>query len=422
MDHGATTLAAGAALAAALGLLAHDFAVRRQWPLGVVLTLLGVGLASGYRLLATLHLLPLLSSVQLSGLSGAYADGLLLALLPPLIFEASFKLETRALRRDGGLIVLLATVGVALTAVLVAWPLAALGVLPLWTAVVFGALIAATDPVAALAVLGAAGVPKRLLTLLEGESLVNDGTAIVLYGTLVTAALAPVPPSGGLVLLTVARVLLVAAGGVLVGLLTALAARADWSRTKSLPTRQLATTAAAAYVSYLAAELAGASGVLATMTAGLVLGHPIRSRGRLSPAAVAVIEPAWESAAMLANGIVFLGLGVLCALLPWSDGLWTLAHGAIALLVVLVVRAVLVAALVGGFGILRPTLALPLSSQIVLSWGGLRGGLALALALKLPPDLPGRRHAIEVAAIVAVGSLVLGGGTMGPLVRRLRFR
>jgi CPA1 family monovalent cation:H+ antiporter len=324
--------------------------------------------------------------------------------LPPLIFEAAFHLNVEAVRRNLPTILLFAVPGVIVNMLLVGAIVAWGAGLSLSLALVFGALIAATDPVAVVAIFRRMGVPKRLEVLLEGESLLNDGTAIVLF----QLAVAAVTLGGfnlGQGLIDFVRV---SAGGLLVGLvlgwlISRMIARIDDHLVETTLTTVLA------FGSYLVAEQLGVSGVLAVVVAGLVNGN-LGPRG-MSPTTRIVVFNFWEYVAFLANSAVFLLIGLRIDLpelaANWQPILWAVAG-------VLVSRAVVV------YGVSLLSGRLPWAWRHVLYWGGLRGGIALALALSLPESLgPGRTTITVMALGVVLFTLVGQGLTAGPLVRRL---
>ena len=189
-------------------------------------------------------------------------------ILPPLLFEAALNLHARDLRRDWPPIVALAFVGVVLGAAVVAGGLYLLG-WPLKPALAFGALISATDPIAVIALLRERGMTGRLAILIESESLANDGAAAVLFALATMGGLSGDLPGVGE---TVTSFFWIAGGGVLIGAAIAGAALLLVWRTEEYLV-ETAITAVAAYGSFLVAERFGASGVLATVTAGLVLGN-----------------------------------------------------------------------------------------------------------------------------------------------------
>jgi CPA1 family monovalent cation:H+ antiporter len=329
------------------------------------------------------------------------------AFLPPLIFEAAIQLRWPDLRKDLLVILTFATVGVLLAATATA---IGMHYLAHWTwisALVFGVLIAATDPVSVIATFKDAGVHGRIRLLVEAESLFNDGTAAVGF----TAALA-FASGQSLGVLGVTRTLFImiagslVCGAVVAGLVLLLAGATDDHLV------EITFTTVAAFGSFLLAEHFHLSGVLATLTAGLVIGNV----GHLTIAAEtrAAVEEFWEYVAFVANSLIFLLIGMRLANQNYA---FVLLPALIAILIVTVGRAVSIYPL--SFLFARSKLRIKSQHQHVLFWGGLRGALALALALGLPPEMPGREAIITVAFAVVAFSIFVQGLTIKPLMRRL---
>jgi CPA1 family monovalent cation:H+ antiporter len=386
-----------------------------------------LGLAMVVAILARRLRLPYTVGLVLSGLALALArvdagvplthDVIFDVILPPLLFEAAIAIRWSELKRDLALVVALATLGVVLCAAIVAAGLTILLGWPTSAALTFGALIAATDPIAVIAMLRESGVKGRLRMIIEAESLINDGVAALLFVLVVAtfgdAANAPTPVA------VVGEALLVGGGGVAVGLVAAAIAILLAGRTKD-HLIETALTAVAAYGSFLAAERLGASGVLATVSAGLVMGNlgvlaNEADRFALSSEGRAFVVAFWEFAAFLANSLVFLLIGLALATTPTGP------VGALVVVVALALvgRAAAVYPIAFAFGRSRWRISGP--ERHFLWWSGLRGALALALALSLAPTTP-HRHEILVGAFGVVAFSVLVQGLTAKLaLRRLRL-
>ena len=336
---------------------------------------------------------------------------LILALfVPPLVFEAAFHLNIHELRRNLPTILFLAVPGVILTMLIIGGLLVFSIKLSLPIALLFGALIAATDPVAVVALFRTLGVPKRLSVLIEGESLFNDGTAIVLFNLMLAVALT----SKVNLIDSVGKFFIVSFGGIIVGLvlgwlIAQLIARVDNYLIETTLTTVLA------FGSYLAAEKLGFSGVLAVLAAGLVNGN-IGQQG-MSPTSRIVILNFWEYIAFLTNSLVFLLIGLqvnITALISsWQPIL-------LAILAVFVARFVVVYGL--SWLVNRVAEPIPLSWQHVLNWGDLRGAISLALVLSLPQSLGAERDLLRVMTFgLVLFTLLVQSTTMGPLIRRLKI-
>ncbi len=338
-------------------------------------------------------------------------------LLPPLLFEGALSLPRQALQKDAWPIGLMATGGVGIAVLVLACGMKGIAGWPWSAALILGALLAATDPVSVLALFKEAHIGGRLRHVMEAESLLNDGVAAVVF-SLAVAATAATHAGGGMAGPKIGGLAWMAAGGVLIGAGAALAAIALTWRTTD-PLVETTLTMVAAYGAFALAEGAHASGVLATVTAGLVMGNAGMMRqedtGAISARGREVVAAFWEFAAFVANSLVFLLIGVRLAHIPFA----TLGVGALALAVVLALagRALSVYGLCAVFA--RTRLRFDPRHQHALFWGGLRGALALALALSLPPNLP-RRDAIVIAAFGVVAfSVITQGLTMPLLLRRL---
>ena len=340
-------------------------------------------------------------------------------ILPPLLFEAAVTLAWKDLRADLLPIVVLSTFGTVVSVAVVAAGMICLLHWPLPSALIFAALIAATDPVAVIAMFKDNGLTGRLRLLVESESLFNDGVAALLF----TLALTWAQASDGRpqTLVDLASTLgLTVAGGIAVGLVCGGAAIALAGRT-SEPLVEAALTTVAAYGSLLLAENLHASGVFATVTAGLLMGNlgilRAGDRNLLSLKGREFVLSFWEFAAFVANSMIFPLIGIAVGSIPFAT-LWAMPILAI-ICIVLVSRGVSVYPLCLLF--LRSRTPISMPEQHVLWWGGLRGALALALALSLPHTAP-LRDAIVVATFdVVVFSIVIQGLTMPLLLRHLGF-
>lgn len=328
-------------------------------------------------------------------------------LLPPLIFEAAFSLEWQQLKSDLPLVLVLATVGVVLSAAVTTAGMHMLAHWPWASALVFGALISATDPVSVIAAFKGARVEGRLRVLVESESLFNDGTAAVLFAICVAAATGNSPtPWGASVTLVWTIVGSLACGAVVAYGTLLLAGRTNDQFV------EITFTTVAAYGSFLLAEHFHLSGVLATLVAGLMLGN-IRAMKYIPPEDREAIQSFWVYAAFVANSIVFLLIGIRVGRQHFH-GAWVPVL--VAILLVLLSRAVAVYPCCGLFS--RTKLRVTMRHQHVLFWGGLRGALALALALSLPPEVPQQESIISTSFAVVAFSIFVQGLTMKPMLRR----
>ena len=329
-------------------------------------------------------------------------------LLPPLIFEAALYIDWKELRKDLLVIVTYATVGVVLSAgVTAAFMHYAAG----WAwqaAILFGVLIAATDPVSIIATFKEAKVKGRLRLLVEAESLFNDSTAAVAF--VLVLAFAMDEPLG--IGTSIWKLLSSGIGGIVCGLFVGGVILLIIGRTRDHLV-ELSMTTLAAFGSFWLAEHFHLSGILATTTAGLMVGNltafgPITEKGERS------IEHFWEFAAFVVNSVIFIILGINLASQDFAKASIPIV---VAIVAVVVGRAVAVypcSALFAG-----SSLKVDGKLQHVLFWGGLRGALALALALGIPESLPFRQEILTVTFGVVAFSVFVQGLTITPLLRRL---
>ncbi|MGE5224123.1 MAG: Na+/H+ antiporter [Omnitrophica WOR_2 bacterium] len=334
---------------------------------------------------------------------------LILALfVPPLIFEAAFHLNISDLRQNLVAILVLAVPGVILTMLIIGGVLVFGTSLSLPVALVFGALIAATDPVAVVALFRILGVPRQLEVLVEGESLFNDGTALVLFNLMLAVAI-----TGHFSLVqSILDFVRVAAGGAVVGLVLGWAVSRLIARIDDYLIETTLTTVLA-FGSYLIAEQLHFSGVLAVVAAGLINGN-LGPQG-MSPTTRIILFNFWEYLAFLANSLVFLLIGlqieIPTLLRSWQPILW--AIGAVLAARILVIY---------GLSWAASRLGEPVSKRwrYVLVWGGLRGALSLALALSLPIAFgPDRSLLLTMTFGVVLFTLLVQATTMRPFIRKL---
>ncbi len=270
----------------------------------------------------------------------------------------------------------------------------------------FWRLIAATDPVSVIAIFREAGARGRLVLLVEAESLFNDGTAAVFFALVLEwlKGRSPTPYE------TVVQLLLTAGGGLLCGWIIAGLALLLVGNTQD-HLIEIALTTVAAYGSFLFAEQFQMSGVLATLGAGLMLGN-VGSRGWISDRGKRAAQDFWEYAAFVANSLIFLLIGIHVGMQDFR-AVWPAAL--IAILLVTLGRAAAVYPCCAIF--LRSAQRVSAKQQHILFWGGLRGALALALALALPPEVARRETIITISFAVVAFSIFVQGLTMKPMLR-----
>jgi CPA1 family monovalent cation:H+ antiporter len=327
-------------------------------------------------------------------------------LIPPIVFEGAFHININSLRRDIIPILTFAIPGVILTMAIVG-ALVSFGTgIPIIYALVFGAIVAAIDPVAVIALFKNLGVPKRMQVLLEGESLLNDGTSIVLYGLIIAIA---ITGSKFNLFSSVVDFIRIAGGGVIVGLVLGTLISQIIDRIDDYLIETTLTTILAFGSFLVAEELFHVSGVLAVVGAGLIAGN-IGPAG-MSPTTRIVLFNFWEYAAFFANSFIFLLIGLQIELSSLFSS-WQVIG--IAIIAVLIARAVTI------YGLAWVGRDIPLRWQHVINWGGLRGAISLALALSLPLVLGDARNQLQVMTFgVVIFTLLVQGLSIGPLIRRL---
>lgn len=329
-------------------------------------------------------------------------------LLPPLVFEAALQLDWRQFRGELPLTLTLAFVGVGIAAVLVAGGMHWLVGWGWIGAALFGVLIAATDPVSVIAAFREMRCLPRVSMVVEAESLLNDGVAAVGFGIVSAIATGSSPGIGSIV----PAFLWTLVGGLVIGLAISAAILLIAGRTED-PLVEITLTTVAAYGSFLIAEHVHASGIISALAAGLLTGSfgnrfiSNQSRER--------VHWAWEYFAFLANSFVFILIGMSVASQPLHRLGLTAAAAAVLLVLAGRLLSIYPLALLFRWSRWR----LPASFQHVLFWGGLRGALALALALAVPDTVPERGAIILTAFVVVAFSILVQGLTMPSLIKRL---
>ncbi|MFZ2031548.1 MAG: sodium:proton antiporter [Vitreimonas sp.] len=340
-------------------------------------------------------------------------DFIFFVILPPLLFEAALSLKWNELRADAGILLVLSIIGTIVAAAIVAFGVHVLLAWPLPIAFVFGALIAATDPVAVIAMFKDNGVHGRLRTLMESESLFNDAAAAILFSVALSFANGAAPPALGAFGM---HIVFVVFGGIAVGAAAGALVLLVAGRT-SEHVIEVALTLLAAYGAFIIAERLGASGILATVSAGLVVGNVgvLSKRTLISQRGKTFALEFWDFTAFIANSAVFPLIGLSVAATPFSAAAIPALLGVIVL--VLIGRAATIYPLSLMFSASGQRVSM--AHQHVLWWGGLRGALALALALALPADLLHRQDIVVTTFAVVAFSIVVQGLTMPMLLRRL---
>lgn len=335
--------------------------------------------------------------------------------LPILLFEAAFNIDILDLQKTARSIAMLALPGVLLAATVTA--VVTYYGFKLWKgfpgfswglALLFGTIVAATDPISVLALFREFGVTRRLTFIIEGESLFNDGVAVVLFGVLLTMV-----RGGDFSVLSAVRQFVVSVvGGGGVGVLLGLAMAKIMSLVDD-HLIEITLTTILAFSAYLLAEYLHVSGVIAVIGAGLMTGN-YSTKLAMSPTTRISVSDFWEYAAFAVNSVLFLMIGIEVKIVDFLP-LW---H-AVLLAVVAMICGRAIAVFVTAPVIGRVDKVLPGSWQGVIFWGGIRGAICMVLALSLPRDLAHRQLLITMIFAVVIFTLLVQGLSMKALLKRL---
>lgn len=371
------------------------FAFLRQVPYTLLLVIVGLGLA--------------LVDVRLLHLSPGM---ILMIFLPPLLFEAAWSMKWSELRKEilpsslyavGGVLILIAGVGGALHQLM--------GV-PWMTALLVGSCLSATDSASVIGLFRELGAGKRITTLMEGESLFNDGASVVAFGVLVELAIDPQPFQ---LSTTVLRFLIVTGIGIGTGGLVGICV-AFLTQRYELSWVEQSLTLVTAYGTYLLVEELGGSGVIGVVTAGLVIGN-FRVQTEAKSLQRSTMVEFWEFAVFFVNSILFLLLGDQIHLPKLIQNIETTA---VAIIAIVGSRAIAIY----GFSALSNWLAkteISWRDQTVLWWTGLRGSVSIALALSVPVAVMGREEIVANSFGVVWFTLLVQGLTTKLLLQKLNL-
>ncbi|MBN1614014.1 MAG: sodium:proton antiporter [Deltaproteobacteria bacterium] len=365
----------------------------------VTLGLLGVdvGQASVERILGTID----------------FNQALLHGMLSFLLFAGAMHIKLEDLTSQKWVITVLATVGVvASTFIVGSLTFLVLDLLNIPASFIycllFGALISPTDPVAVLGILKTAGVPKSLETKIAGESLFNDGIGVVVFLIILELALGEGDVNAGSVALLFLEE---AVGGALLGLLIGVSA---YWMLKSVDNYQVEIIITLALVmgGYALADRIHTSGPIAVVVAGLLIGNHGRAFA-MSELTRDRLDNFWELIDEILNALLFMMIGLEVLLVPFTQAL--LVAGLLAIVIALFAR---LASVGGAVLVMRQFRPFSPGAIKILTWGGLRGGIAVALALSIPP-VPERTTIVTITYMIVVFSIVMQGMTLGRLVNRI---
>ena len=338
----------------------------------------------------------------------------LFVFIPTLIFESAFNLDARQVTSNIWPILTLAIPGLLISTGIIGFIFSIFTGYDLMVALLLGAILSATDPVAVIAIFKQLGVPERLTILVEGESLFNDATSLVL-ATILIGLLASGSFSGEVLLTGTEEFVIVFFGGVLVGWFMALIAGNLLGGVESDPAIEITVTTILAYFSFIIAEHAfHVSGIMAVVAAGLVMGSSW-GKSKISPSSAQFMEHFWEYLAYVANALIFLMVGLQIDLVVLWQSIDLIA---VVVLAMLVSRAIVVFGVVPLVGKLPGAEPIGMPFQSVMYWGGLRGAIALAIVLSLPPfDYKDTLISLVMGAVLF--TLVVQGLSIEKLVKWL---
>ena len=336
----------------------------------------------------------------------AFVQSFLFILLPTLIFEAAWNLDVNMLRRTWRAISFMAVIGVIVTVLAVGFGLSVTGQMPLMPALLLGAIVAPTDPIAVIATFRRLSVPDELAITVEGESLFNDGTGVVLYGALAIAVLNGSSIHPGYVALDA---VIVALGGSAIG---ATIAFIGFTIVRSSNDRNLhvVATIIVAYGSYLIADAVHASGIFGALCGGIV--YRALERRRNVEDTAQHVDTFWGIAAFVANTAVFLILGARIEVARILSEPWLVLS---TLVLVIVARVALCYGTLPFLGIRQR------SWQHVMALCGIRGGISIAIALALPAATPHRDQILDAVYGVVAFTIFSQGLALEPIMKRLKL-
>jgi CPA1 family monovalent cation:H+ antiporter len=398
---GPTILAAISVFVALLGVAALVAIVVRPLRLPYTVALVAVGLVAG---IGT-------TVVQPGSQPIVAPEVVLVVLLPGLVFEAGYRLDLGHLRRSLAVLTFLAMPGVLISASVVAVFLHLITGLPFELAFIVGAMVSATDPAAVVATFKRLPVPRELATVVEGESLLNDGTGLVVFGLAVGAVAAPITPGEALL-----QFVVTIAGSALIGIVAGFVA----IRLMALVDDhliELTISVVLAYGTYLVADRLHESGIIATVLAAVVLGNYGKRRA-MTLNGIDALDTVWEFLAYLLTALVFLLVGLAFPVSQLSGSLGWIGIGIVG---TVVGRALVVYVLLGGASLFVPQArgrAIPSGWFHVLFWAGLRGAVAIAMALALPVTIPQRGLLQEITFGIVLFTLIVQGSLAAAVVRR----
>ena len=398
-------------------------AERLHLPHSVLLALVGIAIGSVSAFLLYTPITNALDEVVRPLVNLPFtSETFIFVFLPILLFQTALTIDVREMIEDAAPILMLAVVAVIVAAAGIGFALSMAGGVPLAVAMLLGAIVATTDPAAVVAIFRELGAPARLVRLVEGESLLNDAAAIVLFTILLEVIVNGHHPSA---LLIGTRFLVTFFGGVVLGLVAARLYAALVTLLDGARTAEVSLALALPYIVFiLGDQVFDVSGVVAVVVTGLAVS--VSGRARLSPENWAYLENVWEQIGFLAGSLIFILASIL---VPKLLGNGVTARDIILLGVLIVTafgaRALVMFALLPLLSALRLSQKVSNAFKVVITWGGLRGAVTLALALGVTEsqslDAATQRFITVLATGFVLFTLVVNGLTLRPLIRLLRL-
>ncbi len=341
--------------------------------------------------------------------------------LPTLIFESAFHMNLKQFTQNIHVISSLAIIGMLVSTGLIGFFAHELLDLPWSFSLLFGTIVSATDPISILALFKQIGAPKRLSIIIEGESLFNDGTALVLFGILLEFILNETSSFGGTtVLYTVEDFFLVIFGGLLVGVILGFLFAKTLDYVKNSKEIEITITLLLAHFTFIVAEsLFGVSGIIATVAAGLIIGN--YGAYKISPSVKEIVTHFWDYSAFLVNSLIFLMVGFVIygtteSIIPLLPSI------GIAVLIAIIARAIMAYTLLPLLNTCNRKRRIPSKWIHIIQWGGIRGALAIALVLTLPAELPYYNEILIFTVSIVLFTNIFNGLTIAPLIKKLGLK
>jgi len=334
-------------------------------------------------------------------------------LLPPLLFQGALHMDLEHLKNNWRSILMLSIPGVICSTFLIGFLLHWLWNIDLVYGLLFGALITPTDPISVLGILKRVGAPKRLRVILEGESLFNDGTGVVVFSVILGMIVGGNSFDFGQ---TVLEFMMVVGGGVVVGVLLGYGVYRFLKKVNNHLV-EVTLTVVLAFGTPLLAEAFHVSGIIAVVVAGLVVGNYGRIFS-MSEKTRETVETFWDVSDFIINSLVFLVIGIELQVISLGDFEHLWGPVLVGIMTVLFARMVVVYPMMGIIHKIGGV-SMPRSWTHIVFWGGLKGSIPIALVVGLPPSLEHRNLFLTAAFAIVLVSLVFQGITMKPLIKRL---